>query len=189
MNKTTNLLTIANMLTLFRVIVTPFLMYAIFQGDYYQTFVLLVLGGLSDLFDGFSARYFNECSELGEIFDPIADKIFLSGLCLALIFTSRPLFIIPAWFVTLVIIRDGLLLWTGLFIVKNGFRVSLKPSLWGKLSTALLMIGISFLCFQQIISWHIIEFNTFFWILCGLFNVSSGLHYLIRGGLMLLKQA
>jgi phosphatidylglycerophosphate synthase len=86
-------------------------------------------------------------------------------------------------------IRDGLLLWTGLFILKNGCRVSLKPSLWGKLSTALLMIGITFLCFQQIIAWHIIEFNTFFWILCALFNISSGLHYFIRGGLMLLKRA
>jgi cardiolipin synthase len=189
MKKVTNFLTIANTLTLFRIGITPFLIYAIFQGDYYQTLILLILGGLSDLFDGFCARQFDECSELGEILDPLADKIFLSGLCFSLIFTTRPLFIIPTWFVTIVMIRDGLLLWTGLFILKNGCRVSLKPSLWGKLSTALLMIGITFLCFQQIIAWHIIEFNTFFWILCALFNISSGLHYFIRGGLMLLKRA
>ncbi|PCI73247.1 hypothetical protein COB28_04650 [Candidatus Dependentiae bacterium] len=189
MFKATPFLTIANILTLFRIVVTPFLMYAVYSGNYYNAFILMIMGGLSDLFDGVAARYFQDASDLGELFDPIADKVFLSGLCIALVVTPYPLFLIPTWFVMLVVVRDLCLLWAGFFILKNGFRVSLAPSFWGKVSTALLMSGISLLCFQYITSWHVIQFGTPFWIMCAFCNVGSGLHYFIRGFLMLLKRA
>ena len=97
MFKAVSFLTIANVLTLFRIVVTPFLMYEILAGNYYKAFVFMVMGGLSDLLDGLAARYFQDESEFGLIFEPIADKIFLSGLCLALILTPFPLFLIPTW--------------------------------------------------------------------------------------------
>jgi len=68
MFKATPFLTIANILTLFRIVVTPFLMYAVYSGNYYNAFILMIMGGLSDLFDGVAARYFQDASDLGELF-------------------------------------------------------------------------------------------------------------------------
>ena len=44
---------------------------------YFIAFLLFITAGLTDYFDGFLARKFNASSELGEILDPIADKILI----------------------------------------------------------------------------------------------------------------
>ncbi|QEK38668.1 CDP-alcohol phosphatidyltransferase family protein [Candidatus Cytomitobacter primus] len=63
---------------------------------------LILLGALSDVLDGFIARAFHMTSKLGEILDPIVDKIFWILVILKLYLND----IIPAWFISIILIRD-----------------------------------------------------------------------------------
>ena len=79
--------TIPNGLTIFRCITAIFLpMIIIYGGDNGAAIAapLLLLAGLSDYFDGFYARKYDVVSNFGKIIDPIADKLLVIGVLLAL---------------------------------------------------------------------------------------------------------
>ena len=71
-----DILTIPNLMTLFRVILIPFLIlnYVKYQ-NYKATIIILILSGITDVGDGFVARKFNMVSDFGKFFDPVADKL------------------------------------------------------------------------------------------------------------------
>ena len=95
------------------------------------TAVLFAIAALTDFFDGFTARRLNLQSEFGEKFDPIADKILMTVVLLALGATGAA----PAWFVGLVIGRDVVILAGSLWVAKvTGVR-RFPPTFLGKLST------------------------------------------------------
>ncbi len=57
----------------------------VIMGDYYVlALVLFFLAGISDYLDGFLARKYNATSEIGEILDPIADKILVVFILITL---------------------------------------------------------------------------------------------------------
>jgi len=60
-----------------RIILAPIILFFLIFEDYFICLFLFFLAGLSDYLDGFMARKFNAVSELGEILDPIADKILI----------------------------------------------------------------------------------------------------------------
>lgn len=80
MEKNTNvksqILTIPNLLSLFRIILIPFIVWAYFGiENNYVAIALIILSGATDIVDGFIARKFNMISEVGKVLDPIADKL------------------------------------------------------------------------------------------------------------------
>lgn len=81
-------ITVPNALSLLRIIIVPFFVWAFFRDNLPAAVVLLALSGLSDLFDGMIARKFNQITELGKMLDPLADKLTQGAvaLCLALKF-------------------------------------------------------------------------------------------------------
>lgn len=66
-----------NFITLSRIILSPIILVFLVFGDYLVCLILFFLAGLSDYFDGYLARKYNADSQLGEILDPIADKILI----------------------------------------------------------------------------------------------------------------
>lgn len=84
--KKENVLTIPNLLSLFRLLLIPVIvwLYCVRQ-DYRWTIVALAVSGLSDILDGIIARKFNMVSDLGKILDPCADKLTQAAVlfCLA----------------------------------------------------------------------------------------------------------
>lgn len=83
-------LTIPNALSLLRIVVVPFFAVAFLKGHLLAAAILLVVSGLSDLFDGLIARKFNQITELGKMLDPLADKLTqgVVALCLAVKFPA-----------------------------------------------------------------------------------------------------
>ena len=51
---------------------------------YWYAFVLFFIASITDYFDGYLARKYNLVSQLGEILDPIADKILIVFLLFAI---------------------------------------------------------------------------------------------------------
>ena len=78
------ILTLINILTLFRIFAAVTIFTLLMLNNYYLlSFILFLISGLTDYLDGYFARKYNASSQIGEILDPIADKIlivFLSSL-------------------------------------------------------------------------------------------------------------
>ncbi len=74
-----------NLLTISRIFLALIIFMLIsFFGNYFISMMLFFIAGISDYFDGFLARKFSAQSSLGEILDPIADKILIVFLFFAL---------------------------------------------------------------------------------------------------------
>ena len=72
-------------LTYFRILIAPIIFILITLFDFYGWALLLFfIASISDYWDGFLARKYNLESMLGAVLDPIADKILLTFLILAL---------------------------------------------------------------------------------------------------------
>jgi CDP-diacylglycerol--glycerol-3-phosphate 3-phosphatidyltransferase len=70
--------TIINILTLLRILLAAIIFVLLISPEGYSlALVLFLLAGVTDYFDGYLARKYNAVSQLGEILDPIADKILI----------------------------------------------------------------------------------------------------------------
>ena len=79
---------IPNILTIGRIIIVPIFIFTFFLPGFFGDlipFFLFVLASFTDYLDGLLARIFKEESKLGELLDPIADKILVSTALLLLI--------------------------------------------------------------------------------------------------------
>lgn len=107
------------------------MVWLIATGRLQAAFWLVVAAGVSDAIDGFIAKNFNSRTELGTWLDPLADKVLLNGIYLALALVGW----LPAWLAALVIGRD-LLIITGVVLIQRRdplFRA--EPLVIGKLNT------------------------------------------------------
>ncbi|QEK38212.1 CDP-alcohol phosphatidyltransferase family protein [Candidatus Cytomitobacter indipagum] len=95
--------------------------------------IFLFIGAFSDVLDGFIARQFGLCSRLGEIIDPISDKIFWM-LILSRLYLSS---IIPKWFLFVCIARDMMFFSAFIFMFINGIN-NFKASWSGKLTAVII---------------------------------------------------
>ena len=128
----------ANLLTLARLLCVLPLVLLVGDNAYHAAAMLFFLAAATDLADGFIAKRFNTVTPLGAVLDPIADKLLMDSLFLALAFAGH----LPMWIAGLVIARD-LLMVAGTLVLRllvGRFRV--EPLLIGKLSTlAQIMLG------------------------------------------------
>ena len=70
--------TIINIITISRILLAGFIFILLMSPDsYLLALVLFFIAGITDYFDGYLARRYNATSQLGEILDPIADKILI----------------------------------------------------------------------------------------------------------------
>jgi cardiolipin synthase (CMP-forming) len=98
--------TIPNAVSFARLIGVPVFLYLIL-GPHYDVaaVIVLVVGGSSDWIDGYLARRLNQVSRLGELMDPLADRLYIFATLLA--FAIRG--IIPWWFLIAILARDVVL--------------------------------------------------------------------------------
>ena len=73
-----------NFITIARIFLAPIILVFLIFGNYLACVLLFFLAGLTDYFDGYFARKYNAVSELGEILDPIADKILVVFILIGL---------------------------------------------------------------------------------------------------------
>ncbi len=132
--------------------------------DYFAA-LIFVIASITDFFDGFIARNFNAVSKLGEILDPLADKMLVLGAFLGLLFLHRA----NAWAVYLILVREFFI--TGLRVAMASEGLSVKASFAGKVKTVSQMGAIGFL----LMNWPC--GNCLLWIAV-ILTIYSGLDYL-----------
>ena len=82
---------IPNILTIGRIIIVPFFVVSFFLPVFYGEiipFLLFILASFTDFLDGLLARLYKEESKLGELLDPIADKIIVSTALILLVMNN-----------------------------------------------------------------------------------------------------
>lgn len=94
-------------------------------------FWLVVAAGISDAIDGFIAKRFDSRTELGAYLDPLADKVLLNGIYLAMAMIGW----LPAWLAALVIGRDILIIGGVVLIQRRNPVYRARPLLIGKINT------------------------------------------------------
>ncbi len=94
--------TVPNLLTFARIFMTPWIGWAIVERNWSWALPMLFYTGMSDAVDGWLARTLKQQTALGAKLDPIADKLLLACVYLALGWCGE----LPWWLVGLVFARD-----------------------------------------------------------------------------------
>ena len=169
-------LTIPNLITLFRIILTPLFIIFLIQGNYRKALVVFVLAGVSDMADGLIARTWQQKSRLGSYLDPLADKLLMAASFVTLSIYHQ----IPSWLTVVVLSRDVILA-VGVVIFRLAdIPLVVRPSLAGKWTTTFQLITVGFVLLNKIWAFPPLVLPVFFWV-TGALTTISGLQYFYRG--------
>ena len=182
--------TSATKITLVRVLLVPLfvgcLIYYQPERDYLRwvALFLFAVGVVSDGLDGFMARTFSQHSSLGQLLDPLADKLLLltAFVCLSVLNTLPASMRIPPWITILVISRDLMIVVGTCLIFLLTQRLKIRPSHLGKATTFFQMATILAVLSQ-------LPIRSLLWDLATGFTIASGLGYLRYGSHLLTHPA
>lgn len=144
-------LNLPNLLALFRIALAPLMLWffidrnnPIFSSwhpswfDYFAG-LIFVIASVTDFFDGFIARAWDQMTKLGGILDPLADKMLVLAGFIGLLVIDRA----SAWAVFLILSREFFI--TGLRVVAVSEGKDVASTMVGKVKTVAQMIAIGFL--------------------------------------------
>lgn len=166
---------IPNLITAIRFAAVPLLVWWLFNGQFYNAFLLFFLMGLSDALDGYLAKSFGWKTTLGTYMDPAADKVML--ICAYV--TLGALDLLPHWLVFIVILRDVALLAGALSYNFATRRLEIQPTPISKLNTCMQIVLVFAVIYGQfgtlpgVVIPILIGFTVFT-------TVASGLDYLVE---------
>ncbi len=129
---------IPNMLSIFRIVDLAIVLILMEHGENVLATAFFALGVLSDVLDGIIARANNAVTIYGKIMDPLADKILVIGVLIAMI----KIIDIPYWMVIVIVAREFAV--TGLRAIAAIEKVDvvLSANWWGKLKTTSQFVAI-----------------------------------------------
>jgi cardiolipin synthase len=181
-------LTVANLLTVARMVMIPLLVTLILSNHAGWALVVFIVAGLTDALDGLIARRWRQSSALGAFLDPIADKLLMTACFIILSIPDHPKSIpdfeianhMPIYLTIVTISRDVFIVIFALLIHLTSGSASFAPSILGKLTTAtqIVMVGVVLL-----LNWlgqpAPVLVQGLGWLTLAL-TVASGLHYIYR---------
>jgi len=131
------ILTVPNALSVVRLLGVPlFLWLVLVERADVWAFIVLVVAGATDWFDGYLARRLDQRTRLGVLLDPLVDRVYIVATILGLALRG----IIPWWLVIVLVARDLLLLALVPRLRRQG-RVALPVTYVGKSATFALLWG------------------------------------------------
>ena len=138
-------LKIPNILTIGRIIIVPIFVLTFFIPGFFGDlipFFLFALASFTDYLDGLLARMFKEESKLGELLDPIADKILVAAALILLVMngTIKNYEVIAA---IIILTREILISGLREFLAKG--QITMQVTSLSKLKTFIQMVSIAIL--------------------------------------------
>jgi len=123
-------LTVPNVLSALRLVGVPVFLWLLFSHQDVWAFVVLALSGISDYLDGKIARRFHLVSRLGQLLDPIADRLYVLTTLIALALRD----VIPLWLLVVLVARD-LFMGVVMLLLKRVGQTGLPVHFVGKAAT------------------------------------------------------
>ncbi|MGH2699485.1 MAG: CDP-alcohol phosphatidyltransferase family protein [Actinomycetota bacterium] len=141
---TRRVLTVPNLLSALRLATVPVFLYLFVTGREGAAVVLYAIGALTDFFDGYIARSLGQVSEVGKLLDPLADRVFIIALTLALVAVGA----LRWWLAVAIVARDVVLLSVWPLFERRGVG-RIEVNFTGKTATAFLFIGLTWLALSE----------------------------------------
>jgi cardiolipin synthase len=139
-------MTLANWLTVLRIVLIPVFIAILLQGRMDWALVAFVSAALTDVLDGFVARR-TRITVLGRYLDPTADKLMLVSAYVILPFIDG----IPAWVSVVVVSRDVIISLGTLIIYLSWGSVKVEARPLGKLSTLVQSLAVGYVILAHLI--------------------------------------
>jgi cardiolipin synthase (CMP-forming) len=133
-------ITLPNALSALRILLVPFFLWLIVAEEYGWALGLLVLASFTDWLDGKLARAWNQITRVGQLLDPVADKLYMLAALIG--FSIREL--VPWWLLVAIVLRELVLVGIGIVLTRNGIG-PLPSSRLGKVATFVLFTAIPML--------------------------------------------
>jgi len=171
-SQTKKILTLANKITIFRIVLIPVIVICLLQEQKILSISLLVFSILTDMLDGLAARLMKERTRLGAFLDPLADKLLITSIFMVLTYLGA----IETWAFVIIFSRDLLIVlgWTVIYILTGSSNIF--PRVLGKVTTAAQM-GMALAILVGIPqTWT----SILLWVTIGL-TIASSIDYLLIG--------
>ena len=167
---------IPNSLTILRILLIPVFIGFMTYRQYGYALAALLCAGVTDALDGLVARMTNQQTRLGEILDPLADKLLLTSAFL----TLAALHLVPSWVVILVVSRDVILMLGTVVAHVTNVSIDIRPTVLGKGTT---LCQLTYVLLVVTMIWRGVKIGALFPLLVVMvaFTLASGFHYLYRG--------
>ena len=150
-------MTLSTLFTIMRIMLIPIIVYAMLNHMWGITSILFLCAALTDLLDGWLARFYNDHTFLGACLDPIADKLLIISCFFTLAFVQSPLFVVPSWFLYIVLIKELLIIVGASVLVLTGLTSAIRPTMLGKITTVIQMTGIMWLFVCYYMHWILVN--------------------------------
>ena len=171
-------LTVANQLTLLRIMLIPAFVILVIYGHLGWALVVFATACLTDALDGLTARWSGQKSTLGAWLDPMADKLLALSTFIVLtvpwLGLANPL---PIWLTVLIISRDVVIVSTVAIVNLAIGPKTFRPSFFGKIATATYMMTAVVAMFYNYLGYHSLVVDTFVYASLAITLISS-LHYI-----------
>jgi cardiolipin synthase len=173
-----SVLTVANFLTVLRLILIPVFVTTIYYQQFTWALLIFLGAAVTDGLDGLLARSLNQKTQLGAVLDPMADKLLLVT---AFVVLSLPRFTltppIPFWLTAAAISRDVFIVLGALVInITTGFS-QFRPSAPGKLNTLVQFTTIVFVLAANAFDFYPQYLTAAYYTTLAM-AIFSGLHYI-----------
>lgn len=169
-------MSVPNLITIFRILLVPLTMWLIVTGQYLPAFLVFVAAGVSDGIDGFIAKRFNQVTELGTYLDPLADKLLLVSIYLAMGFLD----LMPPLLVIIVVSRDVMIVGAVLLSWVIDRPVEMHPLWISKLNTTVQIAFAGFILAGLGLELGVDGYILGGSILVGALTVASGAAYMLQ---------
>ncbi len=124
-----------NVLAIIRILLSPLLFFLLinnFEGIHhswinYFACIVFAIAALTDFFDGYIARMWNQTTKLGSIIDPLADKMLILAAFLGLLLTQRA----DPWIIYIILVREFFI--TGFRVIMISEQFDVSASFAGKI--------------------------------------------------------
>ena len=176
-------MSIPNYLTLFRILLTPIFFITLVsytpekEGFRIAALGIFVVAALTDAFDGLLARFLKQRTALGQMLDPLADKILLVSAYIGLLFVPSLPFRPPLWITITIIFRDLILLFGFFTLNFASVKVEVLPNVWGKLTTVSQMLLLCFILLEWSVAAPLAYLTVAFTIISGVIYITRGLKF------------
>ena len=175
------LLTLPNLLSLARIVLTPVFIWMMVQRKPWAAFIVFLAAGATDALDGFAARLLRLKTTLGLWLDPLGDKVLLTAafVVLTLPALGQPN-TLPLWLTAICIGRDVAIAVTALALVALRGKQTFTPVLAGKASTVCQVLLIYYVLFSNATG-RSPEALAWFYVLTAVITSISWVQYGFRG--------